>query len=556
MNGKRRSTEIQYAVGYVRVSSDEQAREDRFSLRAQRKEIKAYCERRGWILHEYIYEDAGHSAKGGDINTRPDFKRMLDEVTSGQARCDVVVTHTLDRYARNMIVALTTLADLNDHGITYSSVTESDFDYSNADKRIHLQMLAMFAEYFSVKLSQHTRKGKKERAESGLPNGDLPYGFVNPDTGTEHSGAGVFNSSVAMQVQEEATHVQRAYEAYASGTCSDLNVAKILNAAGSRTRNKRSDGSRPWSKDTVTALLTNPFYAGWIEYRGEGVKRSEPAQLSHGKHEPIISQELYDKVQNIRKSRTRRAAIPAQQKQPYILAGLAKCAHCYDALRVQSQPRGAYYRCTALDRQTECSCVKKAARAGLVDAQLGEIIGQLRLAPDWKERALEIASVDIDRDAIEAERERITRRLAKIRRLTIDEIMTQEEYEREKVELTDKLARLTVPADVDLDTAAGVLENLQQLWVHPATTTEDKVAIARKLIESVLVDTDCDTIKEIHLQGELEPLFTVLPSQVYLAHSPRLNPTSTAGTHDGVMYTTCGTDGIRTRDLLRDRQAC
>jgi len=59
MNGKRRSTEIQYAVGYVRVSSDEQAREDRFSLRAQRKEIQAYCERRGWILHEYIYEVRG-----------------------------------------------------------------------------------------------------------------------------------------------------------------------------------------------------------------------------------------------------------------------------------------------------------------------------------------------------------------------------------------------------------------------------------------------------------------------------------------------------------------
>ena len=200
--------------------------------------------------------------------------------------------------------------------------------------------------------------------------------------------------------------------------------------------------------------------------------------------------------------------------------------------------------------------MKKAARAGLVDAQLGEIIGQLRLAPDWKERALAIASVDIDRDAIEAERERITRRLTKIRKLTIDEIMTQEEYEKEKAELTDKIARLTLPVEVDLDAAAAMLENLQQLWAHQATTTEDKVMVARRLLESVVIDTDTDSIKEIHLQGELEPLFAVLPSQVSLAHSPRLNLPSTAGTHDSVMYTTCGTDGIRTRDLLRDRQAC
>jgi hypothetical protein len=44
---------------------------------------------------------------------------------------------------------------------------------------------------------------------------------------------------------------------------------KMLNAAGSRTRNKRADGPRPWSKDTVTALLTNPFYAGWVTHRGK-----------------------------------------------------------------------------------------------------------------------------------------------------------------------------------------------------------------------------------------------------------------------------------------------
>ncbi len=285
-----------------------------------------------------------------------------------------------------MVVALTTLADLNDHGITYSSVTESDFDYSNADRRIHLQILAMFAEYFSEKLSQHTRKGKKERAESGLPNGDLPYGFTNPDTGTEHSGAGVFNSSVAMQVQEETAYVRRAYEAYASGTCSDLDVAKILNAAGSRTRNKRSDGSRPWSKDTVTALLTNPFYAGWIEYRGEGVKRSEPAVPYRGKHEPIISQELYDKVQDIRKSRTRRAAIPAQQKQPYILAGLAKCAHCYDSLRVQSQPSSLSERTTLWLARLGCCGPMRRTVGGRACMRQASGRARQRMTATWGER--------------------------------------------------------------------------------------------------------------------------------------------------------------------------
>jgi DNA invertase Pin-like site-specific DNA recombinase len=211
---------------------------------------------------------------------------MLDDLREGRVRADVIVTHTLDRYSRNMVVALTTLAEMDARGITYSSVTESDFDYSNPDKRLHLSILAMFAEYFSEKLSQHTRKGKKERVANGLPNGDMPYGYANPDAGTERSGAGIFNVTVPVQVPEEAAHVRRAFELYATGSFTDLQIAKMLNAAGSRTRNKRADGPRPWSKDTVTALLTNPFYAGWVTYRGKGVSRSAPGERTKGKHEP------------------------------------------------------------------------------------------------------------------------------------------------------------------------------------------------------------------------------------------------------------------------------
>jgi DNA invertase Pin-like site-specific DNA recombinase len=165
-------------VAYIRVSSEEQAKADRFSLPAQRKEIERHCQQRGWTLVK-LYADEGHSAKGSDLSKRPQFRQMLEDVKSGTVRCDVIVTHTLDRYARNLVVALTTLADLHQHGITYSSVTESDFDYSNPDKRLHLSILAMFAEYFSEKLSQHTRKGKRERAASGRivgGRGDEPAG--------------------------------------------------------------------------------------------------------------------------------------------------------------------------------------------------------------------------------------------------------------------------------------------------------------------------------------------------------------------------------------------
>jgi hypothetical protein len=121
------------------VSSDEQAKADRFSLPAQRKEIESYCANRGWTLVR-VYVDEGHSARGADLNKRPAFKQMLADLRVGAVRADVIVTHTLDRFARNMVVALTTLAEMHQLGITYSSVTESDFDYSNPDKRLHLSI--------------------------------------------------------------------------------------------------------------------------------------------------------------------------------------------------------------------------------------------------------------------------------------------------------------------------------------------------------------------------------------------------------------------------------
>lgn len=322
---RRLAQDLRYAIAYIRVSGDEQAKGDRWSLEAQRKEIQRYCAQRGWTLVA-IYEDAGHSAKGGDIAKRPAFRRMLDDIMGIEGKdgnranpcvqCDVVVTHTLDRYARNLVVALTTLGELHDHGITYSSVTESDFDYSDPDRRLHLQILAMFAEYFSEKLSVHTSKGKKERAGSGLYNGDVPYGYENPDRGTDKSGPGINNSTVPVPVLAQTEAVRRAFELYATGLHSDLRVAKTLNAEGHRMVSKAHPDGYPFTKDTLTALLQNRFYIGKVTYCGGGTRRRHGgASEVDGRHEPIIDPDLFAKAQEAR----------GQARQGSLILGHAAC---------------------------------------------------------------------------------------------------------------------------------------------------------------------------------------------------------------------------------------
>lgn len=538
MNTKTLQGEIRSAVAYVRVSSEEQADADRYSLPQQRKSIDAYCKSRGWQIVKW-YEDAGVSAKTENIKQRPAFHRMVTDLQEGNVQAQVIVTHTLDRFARNLMLAINTLKDMSKLGIIYSSVTEADFDYTNPDKRMHLQILAMFAEYFSEKLSQHTIKGKRGRHESGLPNGDLPYGYRNPDAGSDLSGSGVYNSAVPAIVESEAEAVRLAFTWYADEQLSDAKIAKRLNEHAYRMRSKRHPEGCSFSKDTITAMLTNPTYSGWVtRTAGGSSNRSVAADRVIGRHEPIVDQDLFDRVQAARKARSPERLNKAQHEQmkgTYPLAGLLVCAHCGGSLRVQSQARGTYYRCTASERGEKCPATKRSIRDAVADQQLEEIIAELRLAPDWKEQAMQAAGMDVDKDRVEAERATMKRRLEKIRQLTRDEIMTQEEYHRERTELTDRLARLALPAEVDLDAAGALLEDLTALWDHPASTAERRKGLCKRFFTSIVVDIDACRIKEIHLREGLNPLFAVLPEQV---------------------YTPSGSDGIRTRGLLRDRQAC
>lgn len=328
---KRSVTDIQTPVAYIRVSSDEQADADRDSLPAQRKAIEAYCKTRGWQIARW-YEDAGVSAHTDNIKKRPAFHQMIIDLRERRIEAEVIVTHTLDRFARNLSLAITTLAEMSSLGITYSSITESDFDHANPDQRMHLQILAMFAEYFSEKLSQHTKKGKRGRADAGLYNGDLPYGYRNPDAGTIRSGAGIFNSATPVAAPDEAAMVVLAFERYVQGAShtSDNDIAKLLNARGARTRNAFADGGRAFSKDTINKLLQNPFYAGWVlQPTGEGsTNRAKDALKIRGKHNAIISDDLFEAAQRVRASRAPHRAVkpqPERMKAVYPLAGLVVC---------------------------------------------------------------------------------------------------------------------------------------------------------------------------------------------------------------------------------------
>ncbi len=139
------------AVAYLRVSSTSQV--EGYSLAGQERQFFDTCRNHSWQAIR-VYREEGRSAHSDSVNERPQLRQLLRDAAKGEF--DIVVVHTLDRWARNVEVLIRTVRELKDHGVQLQSITES-LDDSNPQGRLLLQILGSFAEFSSDMLAEHVR---------------------------------------------------------------------------------------------------------------------------------------------------------------------------------------------------------------------------------------------------------------------------------------------------------------------------------------------------------------------------------------------------------------
>src|SRR5262245_40130436 len=172
------------------------------------------------------------------------------------------------------MVTLQSFRILSQHQTAFVSLSEH-IDYSTPEGRLQLTILAAFAAYFSDMLAKHTSKGKKERAAQGLWNGDVPFGYRS--TGPKSPPEFDPDEYPGLRLMGELR--MKGWEAE--------KIADALNKAGYRTGSKRF-GARLFTKDTVTAMLRNEFYAayepgddrGTVKYHDERYRGLHPAAFT------------------------------------------------------------------------------------------------------------------------------------------------------------------------------------------------------------------------------------------------------------------------------------
>lgn len=500
---------------YIRVSTEEQA-EEGWSIAAQERVLRTYCQTKGWQV-VMVYKDEGRT---GTNTNRPGFQDMLRD--AHDHKFDVIAVHKLDRFSRNLIDVLLKLKEFEQLGVTFVSTTEANMDLTTPMGRFQLAFMGFIAEWYVENLRAETTKGKKERFEQGMYNGDLRYGYSQDEIGRPIP-------------NKDAAGVVMAYELCAQEK-TDSEIAILLNRAGYRTyrlianaKRKTSPDTDPklrrlWTKDSVCALLrAGQFYLGNTEYLGEGERRKRSdaiyrgdhyqmqAEIKHDTHPAIITHDLYNQVVTARSKRVNPGrSIARHDPKVYLLGGgLACCSICGHPLRSTGSKCGKrylYYQCSAAARGHQCNASRKQIREEYLVPQIDDMVHRLELPEDWRELTISmVANSDQEQDDSAQRRQQLESRM---KRLTLEHregFIDDADYTQEARQIKLDLARIVVPVKDTAIEAGEMLITMRSSWLKASKV--QRRDILRLMLAAAYVDTDNRTVLSVQPHVDFIPLF-------------------------------------------------
>lgn len=369
---------------YARVSTEEQA-EFGYSIDAQLDTLRTYCNlHQKPIVGEYV--DRGVSGKS--IEGRYELQKLLRDAKQGLF--DEVLVWKINRISRRTIDLLKIVEELGQQRITFRSFSEN-FETETAMGKFALQMLGAVGELERNTIVDNVRMGMKQRARSGQWNGGKVLGYRSSQTirGQRHR-----RDSTLEIVPDEAAIVLKIFELYASGRGLKA-IANQINREGLTT--KRGNA---FSTDSIKQIILNPVYIGkirylqhehWNERRRKG-KNASPI-LVEGGHEPIVSDELWEKVQLLQRSKAVTSSRTFDGK--YTLTGLMRCPQCGAAmvasrtvnkLKDGSRIVRRYYACGNFKSKGSSVCRANSVKAEYAESfvyqRIKEVINKEQILTD------------------------------------------------------------------------------------------------------------------------------------------------------------------------------
>ena len=309
-------------AAYVRVSTNAEEQLQSFKSQKEYYQDKISANKE-WALVG-IYADEGIT--GTKTTKRDEFLRMIDDCMNGLV--DIVITKSVSRFSRNLVDVLSYTRMMKAKGVTVIFEKEN-IDTSTMESEMQLSLLSALAQNEVEALSQNVTLGvqmKMSRGELMGFNGCLGYDYHPED------------KSITIN-EKEAETVRMIFDLYVQGYGA-YTIAKELTRLGKV--NKK--GEVKWTDSGIRGILKNEKYKGdllmgktytvdpiskrRLDNRGESNK-----YYTRNHHKPIISEEIWNKAQEIRESRYRtneNVSDGARTKfaRKYAFSSMCQCGFC------------------------------------------------------------------------------------------------------------------------------------------------------------------------------------------------------------------------------------
>lgn len=335
-----------YIAGlYYRLSQEDERQGESVSIDNQRTMLRKYAEEHGFEIHDEYIDDG----VSGTTFQRPEVQRLLDDAKTGVI--NTIIVKDLSRFGRNYIE----VGQYVDYvfpafGIRFIAI-QDNVDTENRDSGAMEMMPIMnvFNEWHAANTSKKIRAVRRSNALAGIYSAKkATYGYLK---GTDKKRTPVID-------EETAPVVRRIFELYAAGT-SPKNIADILNAENIPSPGKlayerlghkgRPNEMRLWCEVSIRFMLNNIMYIGHLpmlqettvsykNHKRQAKDRSDWV-ITYNNHEPIIPQELWDRVQE----RQKHMAQGRKTRSGYIhpLSGFLVCADCGSKLKMSGHSNKA-----------------------------------------------------------------------------------------------------------------------------------------------------------------------------------------------------------------------
>lgn len=359
------------AFAYLRVSSDGQVKtgysRDGLSIDSQRDEAEhKAAQLDAEIVRTFL--DPGKSAFV-DLHKRTDFLEMLNEVKKCNeheaTRIDYIIVWISSRWARNVRDHFNAHDLVRAAGARFISITEPMIGEDTPEAFWMEGMAAVNNQYESMRTSRAVKGGLHRKAMAGGNYGSRRLGYIK---GVELLSDGR-EVSTTIPDATRGHFMTYAFKLYATGEYSTAQLSQELYGLGLRSRPWKDHPAQKVGTAMIHRVLRNPYYAGWIVY-----KRGTPdEQIFKGRHEALIDQETFDKVQTLLDEK--RVAGERPRKRQHYLRGSVFCAGCdsrltYGVSTGENGRKYAYYFCASRVNRTPCPERPGNFRPELVEAAM------------------------------------------------------------------------------------------------------------------------------------------------------------------------------------------